>query len=111
MAVGESRSFAEWVRTFIIRTSAPTLHTHSDQVRSAVKSDPFTPIGEVAKELRGDLKQTEKVKRVNEWVLINGLKKRSFFELSFSLILFTKECFLDEIMVCDTKQTVYSKKL
>lgn len=38
-------------------------------------------------------------------------KKMSFFELSFSLILFTKECCLDEIVVCDTKQTAYNKKL
>lgn len=87
------------------------MHIHSDQVRSTVKSDPFTTIREVAKELRGVLKQTEKVKRVNKWVLMNGLKKMSFFELSFSLILFTKECCLDEIVVCDTKQTAYNKKL
>lgn len=39
-------------------------------MRSTVKSDPFTTIGEVAKERKGDLKQTEKVKRVKGWVLI-----------------------------------------
>lgn len=87
------------------------MYIHSDQVRSTVKSDPFTTIREVAKELRGVLKQTEKVKRVNEWVLMNGLEKNVIFELSFSLILFTKECCLDEIVVCDTKQTVHNKKL
>lgn len=40
-----------------------------------------------------------------------GSKKNVIFELSFSLILFTKERCLDEIVVCDTKQTVYNKKL
>lgn len=50
---GENQEVLQSVRTFIIRNSVPTLHIYSDQVRSTVKSDPFTVIEEVAKELRG----------------------------------------------------------
>ena len=100
--------------------SGQPLEVDNDQWRAVIKADPLTTTREVAEELNVDhsvvirhLKQIEKVKKLNMWVLYeltaNQKNCRRFKVLSFILHK-NNEPFLDQIMTCNEKCILYDNR-
>ena len=92
----------------------------NDQLRGIIKADPLITTQEVAEELNVNhsmvvwhLKQIEKVKKLNMWVLYeltaNQKNCRRFKVLSFILHK-NNEPFLDQIMTCNEKCILYDNR-
>ena len=88
-------------------------------VERIIEIDSLTATWEVAKELNIDhtmviqhLKQIGKVKKLDKWVPLELTKnqKNHCFVVSSSLILHNNEPFLNQIVICDEKWTVYNNR-
>ena len=89
------------------------------QLRAIIEADPLTTTWEVAKELKVDhsvvvwhWKQIGKVKNLDKWVHLELIKiqKKIISLKCHLLILHNNEPFLNQIVICDEKWTVYNNR-
>ena len=92
------------------------MEVDNDQLRVIIKAGPLTITQEIVEELNVDhstvtwhLKQIGKVKRLNQGVSheLTANQKYHHFEVSASLTLCNNEPFLNQIVTCDKKWTLY----
>ena len=92
------------------------MEVDNDQLRVIIKADPLTITQEVVEELNVDhstvtwhLKQIGKVKKLNQGVSheLTANQKYHHFEVPASLTLCNNEPFLNQIVTCDKKWTLY----
>ena len=98
----------------------PVIRSRQQPTESIAETDPPTTTWKVAQELNADhstvvwhLKQTEKVEKLAKWVSheLTENQKNCHFEVSSSLILCNNnKPFLNQIVICDEKWTVYNNR-
>ena len=91
-----------------------------EQLRAIIEADSLTTTQEFAQELNvyhaiviWHLKQTGKVKKLGKWMpheLTANKKKRHCFEVSSSLILQNNKPFLNWIVTCKEKWSLYDNQ-